>query len=180
MEKAGIIEKATCSPWAANLVIASKANGDPRITVDHRGLNACCIRDKFPLPRISDCFDALAGGTFYSVLDLSSSYHQLRLDPRNRHKTAFVTRLGSWQYCCAPMGYVNSGANFSRLMALTLSGLTWKICLSFLDDVICYSDSFEGMCQNLQTVLNRFRESNLKLKPTKCRLFQRKIEFLGR
>jgi hypothetical protein len=65
-------------------------------------------------------------------------------------------------------------------MALVLSGLTWNICLAYLDDVICYSNSFEGMCQNLQTVLNRFRESNLKLKPTKCKLFQKKVEFLGR
>jgi hypothetical protein len=112
MEKAGIVEKAICSPWASNLVIVSKASGEPRVTVDHRGLNACCIKDKFPLPRISDCFDALSGSTFFSILDLSSSYHQLLLDPRDRYKTAFITRLGSWQYCRAPMGHVNSALIF--------------------------------------------------------------------
>jgi hypothetical protein len=39
---------------------------------------------------------------------------------------------------------------------------------------------FEGHLANLRAVLVRFREYGLKLKPKKCELFQKEVEFLGR
>jgi septation ring formation regulator EzrA len=43
----------------------------------------------------------------------------------------------------------------------------------------CQKD-FEGHLANLRAVLVRFREYGLKLKPKKCELFQKEVEFLGR
>jgi len=39
--------------------------------------------------------------------------------------------------------------------------------------------SFSEMVSNLDQVLDRFRSSYLKLKPSKCKLFQRRIKTLG-
>ena len=76
-------------------------------------------------------------------------------------------------------GMSNSPAIFQRLMDLVLAGLTWEICLAFLDDVIVMSDSFEQHIERLERAFDRFRTSNLKLRADKCHLFQKKVKFLG-
>ena len=51
------------------------------------------------------------------------------------------------------------------LKELVLSGLSWKICLIYLDDVIVYGGNFYGALDRLKTAWQRIREANLKLKP---------------
>jgi hypothetical protein len=51
---------------------------------------------------------------------------------------------------------------------------------SFLDDILVLGRDFEGHLANLRAVLVRFREYGLKLKPKKCELFQKEVEFLDR
>jgi len=63
------------------------------------------------------------------------------------------------------------------LMDLVLVGLTWEICLVYLDDVIIMSETFDDHLSRLTTVFDRPRAANLKLKPSKCRLFQRQVIF---
>nr|XP_054762021.1 uncharacterized protein LOC129268495 [Lytechinus pictus] len=65
-------------------------------------------------------------------------------------------------------------------MDLILRGLNWDIVLAFLDDVVVLGKSFEDHMNNLREVLQRFRSFKLKLKPKKCELFRREVEFLGR
>jgi hypothetical protein len=76
-------------------------------------------------------------------------------------------------------GNCNAPATYQRLMDLVLAGLRFEICLSFLDDIIIFSATFESACDRLQAVFDRMRQANLKLKPKKCKLFQASVRFLG-
>ena len=78
-----------------------------------------------------------------------------------------------------PFGLCNAPATFERLMELTLSGLTWKSCLVYLDDIIVYGRDFDEAHQNLRLVLDRIRKAKLKLKTAKCELFRAQVPFLG-
>ena len=51
--------------------------------------------------------------------------------------------------------------------------------LIYLDDVIIYSCTEEEHLTRLRAVFERFRESDLKLKPTKCNFFCTEINYLG-
>jgi len=64
-------------------------------------------------------------------------------------------------------------------MELILAGLTYEICLIYLDDILVFSRTFEEHCLRLGAVLDRLDKHTLKLKPSKCHLFQRKVSFLG-
>nr|XP_054764688.1 uncharacterized protein LOC129271338 [Lytechinus pictus] len=77
-------------------------------------------------------------------------------------------------------GLCNAPATFQRVMNLVLRGLTWDVALAFLDDILVLGKSFPDHIKNLGAVLRRFKDYRLKLKPKKCALFQRKVEFLGR
>ena len=63
------------------------------------------------------------------------------------------------------------------MIQLVLTGLTWKVCFAYLDDIIVLGRDFENHLSNLVTVLKRFRDNNLKLKPQKCKLFQKEVIF---
>jgi hypothetical protein len=64
-------------------------------------------------------------------------------------------------------------------MDVILSGLSFDICLAYLDDIIVYSASIEEHIERLDTILSRISEVGLKLKPSKCQLMQRHVSFLG-
>jgi len=65
--------------------------------VDHRKLNSVTIQDAYPLPRIDESLDALAGSKYFSTLDLLSSYWQVPLSLDAQEKAAFITRVGLWK-----------------------------------------------------------------------------------
>ena len=181
MKEAGIVEDA-CSPWNANLVVVGRNNDQgkpttPRVTIDFRGLNSITYRDKYPIPHLGDCLRSLDKPSYMSIIDLSNSFYQCPIRPEDRDKTAFSTRKGQFHLTRLGQGCTNSPAVFCRLMAMVLRDLT--CCLAYVDDTICFSSSFEGHLVDLETVFDRFRRANLKLKATKCKLFQTRCKFVG-
>jgi len=60
-----------------------------------------------------------------------------------------------------------------------MSGLTYDVCLVYLDDIFIFSKTFDEHLDRLATVFDRLDRYALKLKPSKCSLFQRKVSFLG-
>ncbi len=77
------------------------------------------------------------------------------------------------------MGLSNSPGTFQRLMDLVLRGMTWSSVLVYIDDIVVYGKSFDALWEKLKEVFERLRKANLKLKPSKVKLFQREITFLG-
>ena len=174
----GICEPSN-SPWASNVVLVKKGDGSLRFCIDYRQLNLLTVKDSFPLPRIDTCFDALGGARYFSTLDLRQGYWQVENDPESAEKTTFITRKGAYKFNVLPFGLSNAPAVFQRLMNLVMVGLTWEQCLVFLDDILVISTTFKEHLQRLENVFWRLRSANLKLKPSKCCLFQVKVKFLG-
>ncbi|HSN23026.1 MAG TPA: reverse transcriptase family protein, partial [Methylomicrobium sp.] len=178
MLRHGVIEPAA-SPWASNVVLVSKKDGSLRFCVDYRAVNAVTYKDAYPLPLIDNCINAMSGSSWFSTLDLRAGYHNIPVAECDRDKTAFVTRRGCWRYTVMPFGLTCSPSVFQRLMDMVLHGLSYEVCLVYLDDIIIYSETFEEHLHRLEAVLQRLRWAKLKLKPSKCHLLQRKVEFLG-
>ena len=115
-----------------------------------------------------------------SNVDMAAGYRQIEIDPRGRHKSAFITKYGLDEHVRLPFGLCNSPATFSRVMQLVLQGLAWTECLAYLDDVIILGHNFQDHIQKLKHVFERFQTYNLKLEPAKCILFPKKVKFLGK
>ena len=143
---------------------------------DYRKVNAVIRKDAYPLPRVDDALDALAS---CKSLDLLSGYWQVEVDPRDREKTAFTTYDGLFEFMKMSFGLCNAPAAFQRLMDLVLAGLQWHNCLVYLDDILIIGKTFEEHLEKLQLVFDRLWEAELKLKPSKCRVCQKEVTYLG-
>lgn len=176
--KQGVVVPAQ-SAWASNVVLVKKKDQTMRFCVDMRAVNLVTKFDTYPLPLICECLDSLAGAAWYSTIDLASGYFQIALDERDSEKTAFVTRRGVYKFTTAVMGLKNSSMTTQRNMDIILSGLNFLSCLVYLDDVIIFSTDPESHVDRLREVFGRLRAANLKIKPSKCRLMQKEVAFLG-
>lgn len=171
--------KPSKSNWASNIVLVRKEDGTYRFCVDYRQVNGCTIKDCYPLPRIEDSLETLAGCSWFTCLDLASGYWQLGMDPKDAHKTAFTTPYGLWEFTVLPYGLCNAPATFERVMEQVLKNLHWETCLIYLDDILIFAQSFEEHVERVEEVLRRFRNAGLKLQPKKCHFFQKQVEYLG-
>jgi len=102
----------------------------------------CSVQDAYPLLRIDESLDALAGSKYFSTLDLLSRYWQFPLSPDAQEKAAFITRDGLWKWKVLPFGLTSAPATFQRLMEQVLSGFQWKTLLIYLDNVIMIFPDF--------------------------------------
>ena len=152
------------NPWSAPVVLVTKKDGGTRFCVDYRKLNLATVKDAYPLPRIDDTLDMLAGKRWFSTLDLASGYWQVSLSPEARCKTAFATHSGLFQFRVMPFGLCNAPATFERLMDRVLQGLRWSRCLVYLDDIISFGTTFGDSLDNLMLIFERLRSYGLQLK----------------
>ena len=73
-----------------------------------------------------------------------------------------------------PFGLTGAPATFQRLVDTMLRGIQYTTVLAYIDDIIVI-----GQDANFVDVLERIRKAKLKLKPSKCELFKKKISYLG-
>lgn len=171
--------KPSKSPWSAPIVMVGKKDGTQRMCCDFRALNAATVKDAYPLPHVEDNLAQLGGSAWFSTLDLASGYWQVGVKPEDQEKTAFATPFGLFEWLVMPFGLCNGPSTFERLMEYVLRNERGKGVVLFLDDVIGHAKTFAEMIALLRIIFGRLREAGLKLKPQKCQLFQRKVEFLG-
>ena len=101
------------------------------------------------------------------------------LDPADRHKTAFVTRDGLFEFLVMPFGLTSAPATFQRLMDTVLSNLSWSKVMVYLNDIIVYSKTWAEHLATLDDVLRRLRAAGLKASPNKCAFGQVRMQYLG-
>ncbi|KHJ88079.1 integrase core domain protein [Oesophagostomum dentatum] len=172
-----IVESDT--PWIHNTVLVKKKDGSLRVCLDFRPLNAITIPDRYPLPRIEDLLEKVAGNKFYTSFDLASGYMQLLLAPESQAKCGWATHRGIYQFVYLPFGLRNAGAYFCRAMSRVLAGLEAN-CLAYIDDIIVFNNDFDSHLASLRKVLERFRIFNIKVSGKKLTsIAQSKITFLG-
>ena len=178
LKEAGIIRESN-SPWNFPIVVTKKKNGDIRMCVDYRALNAKTERAIFPIPSANEVFDTIGTAKYFSTLDLSSGYYQVPIAENDIPKTAFSTRFGQYEFTRMPFGLCAAPATFQRVMNVVLRGENWVNCVVYLDDVLVFGKTIDEHNERLDRILQKMRKAGLKLSPTKCQLARKEVKYLG-
>lgn len=176
--QANIIEKSNSS-YAFPLILVKKKNNDYRLVVDYRKLNELIAPEPYRLPLMQDILDSLRGNKYFSTLDLNSSFHQIELDPRDRHLTTFTCDFGTYNYKCLPFGLKISPPIFQKLADTLLHDLQQFSVKTYIDDIIIPSETIDDSLNKLRLVFDRLRAANLTISPKKCKFLQTSITYLG-
>ena len=109
---AQLIREVYYPDWLANVVMVKKANGKWRMCVDFTNLNKVCPKDSYPLSRIDQLVDSIAGHRLLSFMDAFSRYNQIKMDEEDQEKMSFITSQGLFCYKVMSFGLKNAGATY--------------------------------------------------------------------
>ena len=169
------------SEWHSPVVMVRKKNGQLRFACDYRALNKITIPMSFPLPHLETVFDAIGDSKaqIFTNLDFRSAFWQVEMSPCSKHKAAFITQDGVYEWKRMPFGLMNSPISFQTLMSGVLREMNFKSVLVYIDDVLIFSKDFETHLHDLTQVFSKLRQAGLTLQPSKCHFAVKQLKFLG-
>ena len=176
LKQAGLIrhsESSTTSP----VLFVPKKNGEKRMCIDYRRINAVTKTLPNQLPLIEDILDNLQGKQVFTSLDLRSGYHQLRMSEESKKFTAFQSDDGIYEYNVVPFGLKNAPTVFQKFMKSIIRDI--PSAYVYLDDIIIASESKEQNVHEVLQVLQRLRDNRLRCRLDKCIFFSEAIDYLG-
>ncbi|GIX88679.1 retrovirus-related Pol polyprotein from transposon 17.6 [Caerostris darwini] len=139
---AGTIQPSN-SAYSAPVMLVKKRDGSYRLVADLRKLNEKTIPDNFPLPNLTEMVEMLSGARYFTSMDLTSGFHQMKMHPSSAHLTGISTEFGLLEFKRMPFGLKNASASFQRLMSIVLAGLSELQINVYIDDVIVASKTVQ-------------------------------------
>ena len=123
----------------------------------------------YPLPLIGEALDWLSGAKIYTKLDIQVAYNQVWMKEGDKWKTTFQTWYGHYKCCVMPFGLANALATFQGFINYALQDLLDICCITYLDDILIYSDNDTEHVEHVQAILKCLQEYGLYVKLEKCK-----------
>ncbi|KAK3236463.1 hypothetical protein CYMTET_53401 [Cymbomonas tetramitiformis] len=173
------ILRPSSSPYGCPIIFAPKPGGKWRMCCDYRALNNITIKDTYPLPPHDTLLEQLKGARWFSRFDFNQFFHQIPIHPDDIHKTAIRTRYGSYEWTVMPFGLTNAPATALRVGNRAFFDFIDQFLVIFMDDTIVYSPDFDSHVKHVRQFLQRCRDHQFYIRPSKVELFVRSIDFIG-
>lgn len=165
------------SPHTSPIVLVDQKSRETRFCINYGKINFKMIPDAWPLPRIDEPMERLAGSSYFTTLDLFSGYWQIGLAEECKAYTALTCKYGSFKFSVTPFGLMNAPAAFQRLMDQTLQ--IFPFVCAYVDYIVIYSPDIPTHKRHVATILAHLQRTGLKLKLSKCLLIHEEIKLLG-
>lgn len=173
-EVSGSMDKTFCS----SLLVVPKGKNDIRLVVDLRGPNKSIIRTPFRMPTLEEIIGELDGAQWFSTIDLTSAYFHVEIHEDSRHLTNFFAGNKMYRFKRLPFGLCNAPDIFQEIVQTTvLEGCEGVV--NYLDDFLIHGKTKKEHDDNLQRVLDRLREHNVRINEEKCVFAQQTVTFIG-
>ena len=177
-ERKGYIRPSTSSAGFPILFVPKK-NGKLRLCVDYRQLNNITIKNRYPLPLITELQDKLHSAKWFTTLDLKGAYNLIRIKEGEEWKTAFRTKRGLYEYLVMPFGLTNAPASFQTMINDVLREYLDIFVVVYLDDILIFSKTLEEHRGHVHKILQKLEKANLLVEAEKCEFHKQKVKFLG-
>jgi len=145
------------SPIGAPIEFVPQPDVRLRLCVDYQGLNKITIKNKYPLPLMSELWSRLGKATFFTKLDLKNGYYLIRMAEGKEWKTSFKSRYGLYE--CAVMGFwlCNTPSTFQSMINDVFRDMLDVGVIAYMDHILMYTETVEGHVTLVRRVMERLR-----------------------
>ena len=165
---------------ASPFFFVKKKDGSLRPVQDYRKLNEMTIKNRYPLPLISELIDKLSNANIFSKMDIRWGYNNIRIKEGDEWKVAFRTNRGLFEPLVMFFGLTNSLATFQTMMNdIFREEIAQGWVVIYMDDILVFSKNPEEHVKHVNKILEKLEEHKLSLKPEKCLFDKHEIDFLG-
>ena len=152
--------------WVNGLVILEKPNGKLRICIDPRPLTRVIKKEHLHLPTAEELFSQMSGAKYFSKLDASSGYWQIKVDRESSNLLTVGTTIGRFRFKRLPYGIHSASEVFQKTVSSIISDIQGSA--NSQDDIVISGKILAEHDNRLRKVLLKVRESGLKLDMNKC------------
>ena len=165
----------------ASPLVAARQPGKSkrRICGDFRSINDCCFLHTYPVKNAQEVISQFKDSKYFGKADLSKGYLQLKLDENAQELLAVRTPDGLYFPLTLPFGPASGPAQFQQRISEVLGDLEGHGVASYIDDMGLYAQSFEEFVTNLETMLQRLDNYDVRLNGAKCEFNTKALTFLG-
>ncbi|GFO02099.1 Zinc finger protein [Plakobranchus ocellatus] len=172
----GVIRKSSY-PFASPVVVVKKKDSANRVCIDYRRLNKLTIFDPQRGTPPADIFQGMEKDQYFSKIDLSKGYWQIPVRKEDIPKKAFMPMDCLYEFLRMPFGMMNSGATLTRAVKKLLCEM--HNVIDYIDDLLIHTETWEPHVKTLSELFKRLQEANFTVRPVKCLLGSRTVDFLG-
>lgn len=178
MQRVGIILNVDePTEWVNSIVIVEKSDGTIRVCLDPKTLNNAILREHYSIPTRDDLVSEFAGAKYFSKLDATTAFHQIKLDDESSRYCTFNTPFGRFRYLRMPYGISSASEVFHREVRRIYENI--EGVNTSMDDMIIWGRTRQEHDERLKNVLEVTRKANLKLNKKKCIFGVTSIKFMG-
>jgi hypothetical protein len=167
------------SPAGAPIIFVPKPDGSMRLCVDYRGVNKVTVKDRTPLPLMSELRERLGRAKIFTKLNLKNGYNLIRIAEGDEWKTAFRTRYGLFECLVMPFELCNAPGTFQAIINKVLQELLDEGVIVYIDDILIYSEDEENHVELVKKVLEQLRTNHLCVSIKKSVFHAPEVEYLG-
>ena len=128
------------SPIAAPMFFIKKKDGSLQLVQDYRALNTMTVKNRYPLPLISELISQLQGAKYFTKLDVYWGFSNVCIKPGDEWKAAFHTNYGLFEPLVMFFEMTNSPATFQTMMNEVFWTVIAKgIVVVYLDNILIFT-----------------------------------------
>jgi hypothetical protein len=178
--KKGYIQRSK-APYASGFFFVDKKDDKLRPCMDYRVLNVHTVKNKYPIPLVTEQLTHLHGKQWFTKLDIRWGYNNVRIKKGDQWKTAFKTNQGLFECNVMFFGLCNSPATFQAMMDEEFKDFIDRgIVFIYMDDIVIATEGpLFVHIREVTNVLQRLQNLDLFLKPAKCEFHRRTVSYLG-
>ena len=125
------------SPYSSPFFFIKKKSGDLHPVQDYRRLNSLTVKNRYPLPLITELINQIQNARLFTKLDIHWGYNNVWIKEGDEWKGAFKTNLGLYEPCVMFFRLTNSPSTFQTMMDTIFCNLvTAGEVIIYMDDIL--------------------------------------------
>lgn len=163
--------------FVSNLVVIEKKDGSLRICLDPKDLNNVLIREYHLIPTLEEIIPKITNKKYFSVLDLSEGFYNIKLDEKSSELCTFNSPFGCFRFERLPFGISVAPEIFQKYNENAFGDIPGVII--YCDDMLICAETETEHDAILAKVFERAKICNVRFNKNKFQYKLKQVKYFG-